>query len=80
MAIRFLSLVFLICAATAAFAGQDRSGILLLAHGGSSEWNERVTTVAGVADRTQPTEVAFGMASRASIQAAIDRADGTWRD
>ncbi len=67
------TLTLLLCATFVVNATQDRSGILLLAHGGSAPWNARVTAVAGAADRTQPTEVAFGMASRASIQAAIDR-------
>jgi sirohydrochlorin ferrochelatase len=46
---------------------------LLLAHGGSAQWNERVNTVAATADQSLPTEVAFGMASRPSIQGAIDK-------
>jgi sirohydrochlorin ferrochelatase len=50
-----------------------KAGILLLAHGGAAQWNERVHAVAQVADQSQPTEVAFGMASRASIQNAIDK-------
>ena len=50
-----------------------KSGILLLAHGGAAQWNERVNAVAATADQSQPTEVAFGMASRASIQGAIDK-------
>jgi sirohydrochlorin ferrochelatase len=50
-----------------------KAGILLLAHGGAAQWNERVNAVAQFADRSQPTEVAFGMASRASIQSAIDK-------
>jgi sirohydrochlorin ferrochelatase len=49
------------------------SGVLLLAHGGQPEWNERVLDVARQVDARQPTEVAFGMASRASIQTAVDR-------
>ncbi|MFA5910237.1 MAG: CbiX/SirB N-terminal domain-containing protein [Vicinamibacterales bacterium] len=48
-------------------------GVLLLAHGGQPQWNERVTAVARVIDQRHPTEVAFGMASRASIQGALDR-------
>jgi len=50
-----------------------KAGILLLAHGGAAQWNERVNIVAASADKSQPTEVAFGMASRASIQSAIDK-------
>jgi sirohydrochlorin ferrochelatase len=48
-------------------------GILLLAHGGSAEWNARVTELVAKVDRTRPTEVAFGMATRATIQSAIDK-------
>ena len=50
-----------------------KRGVLLLAHGGAAQWNERVNAVASTVDVAQPTEVAFGMASRAAIQAAIDR-------
>jgi len=50
-----------------------KSGVLLLAHGGAAQWNERVNAVAKKVDESQPTEVAFGMASRASIQAAVDK-------
>ncbi|MBY0497579.1 MAG: hypothetical protein K2Y23_25520 [Cyanobacteria bacterium] len=52
---------------------QSKAGVLLLAHGGQPEWNHRVQDVASRVDRTHPTEVAFGMASRAAIAAAIDR-------
>ena len=48
-------------------------GILLLAHGGSAEWNSRVTALAATVNATRPTEVAFGMAARASIQSAIEK-------
>jgi sirohydrochlorin cobaltochelatase len=50
-----------------------RPGILLLAHGGSLDWNEEVRHVADQVDLQAPTEVAFGMATRSSIQAAIER-------
>jgi sirohydrochlorin ferrochelatase len=48
-------------------------GILLLAHGGSKEWNARVLELAQKVDRSRPVEVAFGMATRRNIQAAVDR-------
>lgn len=48
-------------------------GVLLLAHGGSAEWNARVTELAARVDKSKPTEVALGMATRATIQGAIDR-------
>ncbi len=48
-------------------------GILLLAHGGSAEWNGRVTELATKVNATRATEIAFGMATRANIQGAVDR-------
>lgn len=54
-------------------AASAETGILLLAHGGSPEWNTRVLDVVRQVNRTQPTEAAFGMATRANIQAAVDR-------
>lgn len=61
-------------AVAAAASAQSRdTGVLLLAHGGKPEWNERVADVARMVDVAQPTEVAFGMASRPSIQQAIDK-------
>lgn len=50
-----------------------RTGILLLAHGGALQWNEDVRHVADQVDLTTPTEVAFGMATKATMQSAIDR-------
>ena len=54
-------------------ARADDTGILLLAHGGSPEWNARVLDVARAVDRVQPVEVAFGMATRRTLQEALDR-------
>ena len=55
-----------------ATAKPQRPGILLLAHGGALEWNEEVRHVADRADLSVPTEVAFGMATRSTMQSAID--------
>jgi sirohydrochlorin ferrochelatase len=44
-----------------------------LAHGGSSHWNMHVAELAKAVDREMPIEVALGMASRPSMQAAVDR-------
>lgn len=57
----------------AARPAQAEPGILLLAHGGSAQWDARVRDLVAEVDRHHPTEVAFGMATRASIQGAIDR-------
>jgi sirohydrochlorin cobaltochelatase len=48
-------------------------GILLMAHGGAADWNERVNALAATLNESQPVEVAFGMASRPAIQSAVDR-------
>lgn len=59
--------------ASAAPTASAETGILLLAHGGSAEWNTRVNELAATVDKTRPTEVAFGMATRANLQRAVDR-------
>ena len=59
---------------TLSFPAQaPKTGILLLAHGGSAEWNARVADVAAAVNASQATEVALGMASRAAIQGALDK-------
>lgn len=52
---------------------QTQIGILLLAHGGAHSWNQEVAALARKVDKTVPVEVAFGMASKGSMQKAIDR-------
>ena len=52
---------------------QARPGILLLAHGGSAPWNDNVRALAARVDKDRPVEVAFGMATRANIQTAVDK-------
>lgn len=60
--------------ATAAVRTQNKDvGIVLLAHGGSPSWNVTVSDLRERVDERVPTEVAFGMATRATIQAAVDR-------
>ena len=51
----------------------DKPGILLLAHGGSPAWNAEVEALAAKVDATMPVETAFGMATRTTMQAAVDR-------
>ena len=65
----------LVCSSPAAWAQAvaPQTGVLLLAHGGSPAWNERVTALAGKVDARVPVEIAFGMATRANIQGAVDR-------
>lgn len=67
------ALLLMLATATVLTAqGPEKTGVLLLAHGGAAQWNERVNAVAKTVNESQPTEVAFGMASRASLQAAVD--------
>lgn len=51
----------------------SRPGILLLAHGGNETWNSNVLELARQVDARFPVEVAFGMATRANIQAAATK-------
>jgi sirohydrochlorin ferrochelatase len=52
------------------------TGILLLAHGGSKTWNAEVMKIASAVDKEAPVEVAFGMASRRTLQEGIDKLQG----
>ena len=67
-----LACVFVIGLVIAQSASAE-TGILLLAHGGSAEWNGRVTDLVAQVNATRPAEVAFGMATRANIQNAVDK-------
>jgi len=69
------SFVMIVAVAIPAAAQTVRAvtGVLLLAHGGQPQWNERVVDAARRVNETMPTEVAFGMATRANIQSAIDK-------
>jgi sirohydrochlorin ferrochelatase len=49
------------------------TGVLLLAHGGAQSWNDEVAKLGAVIDKTMPTEIAFGMASKRNIQQAVDK-------
>ena len=51
----------------------EAQGILLLAHGGSDDWNREVLALADRIDSSRPVEVAFGMANKRAIQNAVDR-------
>ena len=51
----------------------EAQGVLLLAHGGSGDWNREVLALADRIDSSRPVEVAFGMANKRTIQDAVDR-------
>ena len=62
----------LLAAAAMAEAEETRDfGVLVMAHGGDEGWNESVLKAATTFADDYPFEVAFGMASAESLQAAI---------
>lgn len=71
--LRHLALCVLAASLPAVAAAQTKTGVLVLAHGGQPQWNERVLDVVKRVDAQHPAEVAFGMATRANIQAAVDK-------
>ena len=68
-----LALCLVVAGLPTAAAAQTKTGVLVLAHGGQPQWNERVLDVVRRVDERHPAEVAFGMATRANIQAAVDK-------
>lgn len=69
-----LALCVLVAGMPSVAAAQSaKTGVLVLAHGGQPQWNERVLDVVRRIDARHPAEVAFGMATRANIQAAVDK-------
>jgi sirohydrochlorin cobaltochelatase len=50
----------------------DRVGILVLAHGGTRQWNEAVEEAVAPLEAFCPVTVAFGMAQRNSLQAGVE--------
>ena len=68
-----LALCLLVAGLPSAAAAQTNTGVLVLAHGGQPQWNERVLDVVRRVDERHPAEIAFGMATRANIQAAVDK-------
>jgi sirohydrochlorin cobaltochelatase len=54
-------------------ADPEKFGVVIMAHGGGKEWNQAVTLAAAPLKERYPTELAFGMADAASIQAAVQR-------
>lgn len=68
-----VSAAVLLASALVSAQPPDRPGVLLLAHGGAKEWNARVASLAENIAGEQPIEVALGMASKATMQAGIDK-------
>lgn len=50
----------------------ERTGILVMAHGGDAEWNRSVEAALRPLAATSPTALAFGMANPYTLQAGLD--------
>lgn len=73
---RLLAAAFLGAAMLAAAPARAQSsdfGVLVMAHGGSPEWNTSVETMLAPVARDYPLEIAFGMADAVSLQDAVTR-------
>lgn len=51
---------------------QPTNGILVMAHGGTDEWNEAAAGVAAALQAEAPTALAFGMADPVTLRASLD--------
>lgn len=76
----FSVLLLVACAATPTILDaqqypnpNDHYGVLVMAHGGSVEWNADVLRAVAPLANHYPIEVAFGMADPATLQEAIER-------
>ncbi|MBA5868174.1 MAG: hypothetical protein GDA67_15885 [Nitrospira sp. CR1.3] len=52
---------------------QPKTGLLIMAHGGDPEWNQDVQTAVAPLKAEYPTEVAFGMATPSTLEAAVQK-------
>lgn len=50
----------------------DKVGLLIMAHGGSAEWNAAVEEAAKPLKSSMPVSIAFGMANPETLQSAVD--------
>lgn len=74
---RYLVLLAIFCfhfydSASAQIQEEERVGLLVMAHGGSSEWNKAVLDAVVPLTEAQPTAVAFGMADPKTLQTAVN--------
>lgn len=51
----------------------DAFGVLVMAHGGSQQWNDRVLAAVAPLRERYKIDVAFGMADAASLQNSVSR-------
>jgi len=56
---------------------QARTGVLVMAHGGSDTWNDAVREAVAPLENEMPTAIAFGMADPATLQTAVDQLEAS---
>jgi sirohydrochlorin ferrochelatase len=56
-----------------ASADSRHTGVLVMAHGGDSDWNEAVERVVEPLRASYPIEIAFGMAKTSTMRSAVER-------
>ncbi len=72
--LRLLTLFFMAIPAISGYSTPaEKVGVLILAHGGSEEWNQLIVEAAKSIGQKYPAEVAFGMALPRTIQEGIDK-------
>jgi hypothetical protein len=54
-------------------ANQDDFGVLVMAHGGSDQWNQDVLSAVKPLAATHNIDVAFGMADAATLQSSVEK-------
>ncbi|MBX2912608.1 MAG: hypothetical protein M9954_06935 [Cyclobacteriaceae bacterium] len=64
---------FMLVFTLSAFAQNPKVGVMVLAHGGSPEWNQMIVDATKGISSQYPTDIAFGMALPRTMQASIDK-------
>ncbi len=67
-----IALAVLILASPAMTSERTQPGILVMAHGGDTDWNRAVEAAVEPLRRFCPTRIAYGMADRDSLQEGLD--------
>lgn len=73
MALWSVVIMFLLTEQNGFSVSPEKIGVLILAHGGSSTWNQQIEDAAKTIQQKYPIEIAFGMALPRTIQEGIDK-------
>lgn len=69
----FSTLIFLLSGYSWGTAQDQKTGVIIMAHGGSEEWNQYVKDATGPLEEKYPVEFAWGMANYVTLQNSIKR-------